>query len=122
MKEIIIFDFKQSRVKEIFDHYDGIPLIMIRTYDNKDYFLYVIDWDIDSKEIEYMLAVLDEKGVKQLKSEGVKSFLQSRLEDNELYHLTFGLGKYASKEQIRLITKEEALEAFPIEEFLLEEL
>ncbi|MEX3623748.1 hypothetical protein [Viridibacillus arvi] len=114
------FDFGKSTTKHVFDYYDGIPLITIHTYENVDYFLYAITWDRSLDKCEYMLATIDEKGFEQVIKEGVKSFLNSMLKENKLYHHTFGFWEDSPKDEIRHLTKEEAIKAFPTNERVLD--
>lgn len=114
------FNFGESTRKYLFEHYDGIPLITIHTYENVDYFLYAITWDKSLDKCEYMISIIDEYGFEQVTTSGVKSFLNKMLEQNKLYHCTFGFWEDSPEDKIRNITKDEALESFPVDEFILQ--
>lgn len=82
--------------------------------------LYAIDWDDKLDNCEYMLSIIDNEDIKQMTTDGVKSFLKSKLDKKELYHLTCGFWEDSPKDKIRLLTEEEAIESFPENEFILD--
>lgn len=114
------FDYEKSKRKHLYDHYDGIPLILFVTYEGQDYLMYAITWDYEIGTYEYMLTAISEEAIHYLQKKGVKSFLQQQLDSGELYHLTTGMRVDSEPDKVRLLTKEESKEAFPEEEFVLD--
>ena len=114
------FDYRQSETKHLLDHYDGIPLIMVVTYEGQDYLMYAIDWDTQKGFYEYMVTILSDEASHYVQKKGVRSFLQQQLASCDLYHLTTGMWVDSEPDIIRLLTEEESKEAFPEEEFQLD--
>lgn len=119
VNEKMNFNFNSSTQKHLFEINDGIP-VSIYTYENVDYLLYLMDLNDTLEKGEYMLATIDAKGYEQVTKQGVKSFLISKLESNQLFHCFISFMKDSQKDEIRLITKEKAISSLPIEEFTLE--
>lgn len=117
---MIKFEYWISKRKHLFEYYDGIPLIMIQSYKGIDHLLYAITWDKNLDKCEYMLTIINKKELEQVTTNGVKIFLESKLEQNNIYHYTFGYWEDSPKDKIRLFKKEEAIEAFPSKEFILD--
>ena len=115
------FNYKQSIQKHLYEYYDGVPLIEIRTFNNTDYLLYAIYFDKTLDKCEYMLAVVDRNGFEQLTLQGMLPFLHEKLKANTLYHYTSGFWEDSlTQDVIRLLTTDEVKEVFPLEDFVLD--
>lgn len=113
----MIFSIYESNRKELIDYYDGIPLMAVYTYNGQDFLLYAIEWDNTLDHLEYMLATMDEAEYRSLETAGFKQFLQKKLDQQALYHYTYGMCEDSPPPKIRLLTIEEAVEFFPTDEF-----
>lgn len=116
----MVFDYRKSEPKHVLDYYDGIPLILVMTYEGRDYLMYAIDWDMGKSSYEYMLTMLTAEACCYVQKKGVLSYLQKQLASAELYHLTTGLCLGEQPDSIRLLSEDEANDAFPKEEFRLD--
>ena len=115
------FIYVQSIEKHLYEYYDGVPLIEIRTFNNTDFLLYVIDFDKTLDKYEYMLTVVDRNGYEELTLHGILPFLHGKLKANTLYHYTFGFWENSlTQDVIRLLTTDEAKEVFPLDDFILD--
>lgn len=113
------FNYFESARTNLFNYYDSLMTIGIHSYQNQKFLLYVIDWENDLSTVEYMLTAVTDEEINQFKS-GAKAFLQSKLQEEKLYHYTFSYVEGNDLNEIRLLTNDEAAEAFPTDEFAVD--
>jgi len=114
----ISFNYHASTRTHLFDYHDSIMLIGTHQYNGQDFLLYLIEWENDLT-IRYMVTPLQEGELDTCK-QGVKAFLQSKWQQNELYHYTCNLADDLIPHDIRPVTQTELPDFLPIDEFSLQ--
>lgn len=109
-----------SEAKHIYNLYDGIPLEAVSTFNGKEYFMYIIEWDLEVWKISYMLTEMHESHYHELWHVGVKQYLEKQFQANALYFYEYSMETGETIGEIRLLTAAEKADCFPADEFKVE--